>query len=180
MMFEQDMQEILFTEEQIKTRIREMAEEITRDYADSPPVVVGVLRGCFVFLADLVRGIDLPIVIDFVSASSYGAGTVSSGDVKFKLDLSEDIAGKDVLVVEDILDTGNTLSKLMNNLRRRGPKSVKLCVMLDKPDRRTRPIQADYVGYTIPDAFVVGCGLDYDQRYRQLPYVGVLKPEVYE
>lgn len=179
-MFEQDMQEILFTEEQIKTRIQEMAAEITRDYADSPPVVVGVLRGCFVFLADLVRGIDLPIVIDFVSASSYGSGTVTSGDVKFKLDLSEDIAGRDVLVVEDILDTGNTLSKLMENLRRRGPKSVKLCVMLDKPDRRTRPIQADYVGYTIPDAFVVGCGLDYNQQYRQLPYVGVLKPEVYE
>lgn len=179
-MFEQDMQEILLTEAQLKTRIAEMAAQITKDYAGKDLLVVGVLRGCFVFMADLVRNLALPLVLDFVSASSYGSGTTSSGDVQFKLDLSEDIAGRDVLVVEDILDTGNTLSKLLENLRRRGPNSVKLCVMLDKPDRRTRPIEADYVGFTIPDAFVVGCGLDYDQKYRQLPYVGILKPEVYE
>jgi hypoxanthine phosphoribosyltransferase len=179
-MMEQDMQEILFTREQLDTRIREMAAEITRDYAGKAPIVAGVLRGSFIFLADLVRNIDLPLVLDFISASSYGAGTVSSGLVDIRLDLTEDIAGRDLILVEDILDTGNTLSKLVEELKKRNPASIKLCVMLDKPDRRTRPIQADYVGFTIPDAFVVGCGLDYDQRYRQLPYIGVLSPKIYE
>lgn len=179
-MMEQDMQEILFTREQLTQRIREMAQEITRDYAGKAPIVAGVLRGSFIFMADLVRNIDLPLVLDFVSASSYGAGTVSSGLVDIRLDLTEDIKGRDLILVEDILDTGNTLSKLVAELQKREPASIKLCVMLDKPDRRTRPIQADYVGFTIPDAFVVGCGLDYDQRYRQLPYIGVLKPEIYE
>jgi hypoxanthine phosphoribosyltransferase len=177
---EQDMQEILFTREQLTQRIREMAQEITRDYAGKAPIVAGVLRGSFIFMADLVRNIDLPLVLDFISASSYGAGTVSSGLVDIRLDLTEDIKGRDLILVEDILDTGNTLSKLVAELQKREPASIKLCVMLDKPDRRTRPIQADYVGFTIPDAFVVGCGLDYDQRYRQLPYIGVLKPEIYE
>jgi hypoxanthine phosphoribosyltransferase len=177
---EQDMQEILFTREQLTQRIREMAQEITRDYAGKAPIVAGVLRGSFIFMADLVRNIDLPLVLDFISASSYGAGTVSSGLVDIRLDLTEDIKGRDLILVEDILDTGNTLSKLVAELQKREPASLKLCVMLDKPDRRTRPIQADYVGFTIPDAFVVGCGLDYDQRYRQLPYIGVLKPEIYE
>jgi hypoxanthine phosphoribosyltransferase len=179
-MMEQDMQEILFTREQLTQRIREMAQEITRDYAGKAPIVAGVLRGSFIFMADLVRNIDLPLVLDFISASSYGAGTVSSGLVDIRLDLTEDIKGRDLILVEDILDTGNTLSKLVAELQKREPASIKLCVMLDKPDRRTRPIQADYVGFTIPDAFVVGCGLDYDQRYRQLPYIGVLKPEIYE
>jgi hypoxanthine phosphoribosyltransferase len=179
-MMEQDMQEILFTREQLTQRIREMAQEITRDYAGKAPIVAGVLRGSFIFMADLVRNLDLPLVLDFISASSYGAGTVSSGLVDIRLDLTEDIKGRDLILVEDILDTGNTLSKLVAELQKREPASIKLCVMLDKPDRRTRPIQADYVGFTIPDAFVVGCGLDYDQRYRQLPYIGVLKPEIYE
>jgi hypoxanthine phosphoribosyltransferase len=179
-MMEQDMQEILFTREQLTQRIREMAQEITRDYAGKAPIVAGVLRGSFIFMADLVRNIDLPLVLDFISASSYGAGTVSSGLVDIRLDLTEDIKGRDLILVEDILDTGNTLSKLVAELQKREPASIRLCVMLDKPDRRTRPIQADYVGFTIPDAFVVGCGLDYDQRYRQLPYIGVLKPEIYE
>lgn len=179
-MMEQDMERVLFTQEQVAGRICEMAQEITRDYAGKAPLVVGILRGSFIFMADLVRQLELPLSLDFMSASSYGAGTVSSGKVNIRLDLQEDIAGRDVLLVEDILDTGNTLSKLVAELQGRGPASLKLCVLLDKPDRRTKPIQADYVGFTIPDAFVVGCGLDYDQRYRNLPYIGILKPSVYE
>ena len=127
-----------------------------------------------------MRHLDLPLTLDFMAASSYGAGTTSSGLVNIRLDLHDDIAGRDVLLVEDILDTGNTLSKLVAELKGRHPASLKLCVLLDKPERRTRPLEADYVGFTIPDAFVVGCGLDYDQKYRQLPYIGVLKPSVYE
>lgn len=179
-MMEQDMQQILFTQEEVAARIQEMAAEINRDYAGKAPLVVGVLRGCFIFMADLVRHLELPLTLDFMAASSYGAGTVSSGLVDIRLDLHDDIAGRDVLLVEDILDTGNTLSKLVAELKRRNPASLKLCVLLDKPERRTASIQADYVGFTIPDAFVVGCGLDFDQKYRQLPYIGILKPSVYE
>ena len=179
-MMEQDMEKILFTQEQVAGRIRELAQQISRDYAGKAPLVVGILRGSFIFMADLVRQLALPVNLDFMSVSSYGAGTVSSGQVNIHLDLQEDIAGRDVLLVEDILDTGNTLSKLVAELQQRRPASLKLCVLLDKPARRTRPIQADYVGFTIPDAFVVGCGLDYDQHYRQLPYIGILKPSVYE
>ena len=180
MMMQQDMQQILFTQEQVAARVREMAAQISRDYAGKTPLVVGILRGSFIFMADLVRAMDIPLTLDFMVASSYGAGTVSSGKVKIGLDLHEDIAGRDVLLVEDILDTGNTLSKLVAELKGRQPASLKLCVLLDKPERRTKPIEADYVGFTIPDAFVVGCGLDYDQLYRQLPYIGILKPSVYE
>lgn len=180
MMMQQDMQQILFTQEQVAARVREMAAQISRDYAGKTPLVVGILRGSFIFMADLVRAMDIPLTLDFMVASSYGAGTVSSGKVKIGLDLQEDIAGRDVLLVEDILDTGNTLSKLVAELKSRQPASLKLCVLLDKPERRTKPIEADYVGFTIPDAFVVGCGLDYNQLYRQLPYIGILKPSVYE
>ena len=180
MMMQQDMQQILFTQEQVAARVREMAAQISRDYAGKTPLVVGILRGSFIFMADLVRAMEVPLTLDFMVASSYGAGTVSSGKVKIGLDLQEDIAGRDVLLVEDILDTGNTLSKLVAELKGRQPASLKLCVLLDKPERRTKPIEADYVGFTIPDAFVVGCGLDYDQLYRQLPYIGILKPSVYE
>ena len=179
-MMEQDMQQILFTQDQVVARVQELAAQITRDYAGKTPLVVGVLRGSFIFMADLVRHLDLPLTLDFMAASSYGAGTTSSGLVNIRLDLHDDIAGRDVLLVEDILDTGNTLSKLVAELKGRHPASLKLCVLLDKPERRTRPLEADYVGFTIPDAFVVGCGLDYDQKYRQLPYIGVLKPSVYE
>ena len=177
---EQDMQQILFTQDQVAARVQELAAQITRDYAGKTPLVVGVLRGSFIFMADLVRHLDLPLTLDFMAASSYGAGTTSSGLVNIRLDLHDDIAGRDVLLVEDILDTGNTLSKLVAELKGRHPASLKLCVLLDKPERRTRPLEADYVGFTSPDAFVVGCGLDYDQKYRQLPYIGVLKPSVYE
>lgn len=179
MKLDQDIQEVLVSQEALAARIREMAQEITRDYAGKSPLMVGILRGCYIFMADLVRQIDLPISMDFMVVSSYGAGTTSSGLVNIKKDLEESIEGKDVIIVEDILDTGNTLVKLTAELLKRRPASLKLCVMLDKPDRRTTPIKADYVGFSIPDAFVVGWGLDYDQQYRQLPYVGILKPGVY-
>lgn len=179
-MMEQDMQEILFTPEALAQRVKELADQITRDYAGKRPMIVGTLRGSFVFMADLVRQIDLPLTVDFLSASSYGSGTESSGQVKLKLDLGDDIAGRDVLIIEDIVDSGNTLSKLLPELQKRGPASLKVCALLDKPERRVLPFQADYVGFTIPDAFVVGYGLDFDQQYRQLPYIGVLKPSVYE
>jgi hypoxanthine phosphoribosyltransferase len=180
MKLDENIQEVLVSEKQLKKRIKEMAEEITRDYAGKAPLMVSILRGSVIFMADLVRQIDLPITMDFMVVSSYGAGTVSSGLVNIKKDLEEDIRGRDVIIVEDILDTGNTLVKLTAELLRREPASLKLCVMLDKPSRRTTPIKADYVGFSIPDAYVVGFGLDFDQGYRQLPYVGVLKPEIYE
>ena len=175
------IKEVLYTEEQLQARVKELGAQITKDYADKDKILlVSVLRGSYIFMADLSRAIDLPCLIDFMVVSSYGAGTTSSGLVNIRLDLHDDIAGRDVLLVEDILDTGNTLSKLVAELKGRHPASLKLCVLLDKPERRTRPLEADYVGFTIPDAFVVGCGLDYDQKYRQLPYIGVLKPSVYE
>ena len=165
-MMEQDMQEILFTPEALARRVKELADQITQDYAGKSPLIVGTLRGSFVFMADLVRQINLPLTVDFLSASSYGSGTESSG--------------RDVLIIEDIVDSGNTLSKLLPELQKRGPASLKVCALLDKPERRVLPFQANYVGFTIPDAFVVGYGLDFDQHYRQLPYIGVLKPSVYE
>lgn len=180
-MMEQDMQEILFTREQLSARIKEIAAQISEDYRGKAPVVIGILRGSFIFMADLVRELDIPdMTLDFMSASSYGSGTVSSGLVDIKLDTSEPITGKDVILVEDILDTGNTLFRLVAELQKRNPTSIRLCVMLDKPERRVKPIQADYAGFQIPDGFVVGCGLDYDQKYRQLEYIGILKPEIYE
>ena len=179
-MMEQDMQEILFTPEALAQRVKELGDQITQDYAGKSPLIVGTLRGSFVFMADLVRQINLPLTVDFLSASSYGSGTESSGQVKLKLDLADDISGRDVLIIEDIVDSGNTLSKLLPELQKRGPASLKVCALLDKPERRVLPFQANYVGFTIPDAFVVGYGLDFDQHYRQLPYIGVLKPSVYE
>lgn len=179
-MMEQDMQEILFTPEALAQRVKALADQITQDYAGKSPLIVGTLRGSFVFMADLVRQINLPLTVDFLSASSYGSGTESSGQVKLKLDLADDISGRDVLIIEDIVDSGNTLSKLLPELQKRGPASLKVCALLDKPERRVLPFQANYVGFTIPDAFVVGYGLDFDQHYRQLPYIGVLKPSVYE
>lgn len=179
-MMRDDMQSILCTQEEVARRIQELGAQLTQDYAGKNPLVVGVLRGSFIFMADLVRSMDTPLEIDFVSASSYGAAAVSSGTVNFRLDLEKDIAGRHVLVVEDILDTGRTLAKLVEELKGRQPASLKLCVLLDKPERRVTPLEADYVGFTVPDEFVVGCGLDYDQRYRQLPYIGILKPSVYQ
>ena len=178
-MLENDIQEILFSEDQLKARVREIAQEIERDYAGKEIMLISVLRGSFIFMADLCRALDLPCTLDFMSVSSYGKGTTSSGQVQITKDLSEDISGRHIIVVEDILDSGNTLSYLLNILQHRHPASVRLCTLLDKPERRVKPVEVHYSGFTIPDAFVVGYGLDYAEHYRNLPYIGILKPEVY-
>ena len=173
------VESILYSEEQLRQRVRELGAQITADYAGKEPVLASVLRGSYIFMADLTRAIDLSVTVDFMAVSSYGAGTKSSGQVEIKKDLSDSIEGRDLIIVEDILDSGNTLYYLMEILRARKPASIRICTLMDKPDRRTKPIVADYVGFTIPDAFVVGYGLDYDEKYRNLPYVGILKPSVY-
>lgn len=178
-MLEKDIEKVFYTQEQLAQRVKELGAEITRDYAGKTPVLASVLRGSYIFMADLTRAIDLPISVDFMSVSSYGSGTSSSGQVQILKDLSDPIDGKDLIVVEDILDSGNTLYYLLDVLRARRPASIKLCTLLDKPSRRVKPIQADYCGFTIPDAFIVGYGLDYAEKYRNLPYIGVLKPELY-
>ena len=174
-----DVERILYTEEELCSRVRELGRQITADYAGREPLLVSVLRGSYIFMADLTRAIDLDVAVDFMSVSSYGAGTASSGQVEIKKDLSDSIEGKDLIIVEDILDSGNTLYYLMDVLRARKPASIRICTLMDKPERRTKPIKSDYVGFTIPDAFIVGYGLDYAEKYRNLPYVGVLKPSVY-
>ncbi len=173
------VESILYSEEQLRQRVRELGAQITADYAGKEPVLASVLRGSYIFMADLTRAIDLPVTVDFMAVSSYGAGTKRSGQGEIKKDLSDSIEGRDLIIVEDILDSGNTLFYLMEILKARKPASIRICTLMDKPDRRTQPIVADYVGFTIPDAFVVGYGLDYDEKYRNLPYVGILKPSVY-
>ena len=178
-MMMQDIQTVLFSEEEIAEKVTAIGAQITEDFADKNPLVISVLRGSFVFMADLVRAIKVPCEVDFMSVSSYGGGTVSSGEVKINKDLENSIEGRHVIVVEDILDSGRTLSYLMKNLKARGAASISLCTFLDKPDRRVVPVEVNYRGFEVPDEFIVGYGLDYDQRYRNLPFVGVLKPEVY-
>ena len=177
--FDNDIQEVLFSEEQLKNRVQEIARQITADYQGKEIMLISVLRGSFVFMADLCRAIDLPCTLDFMAVSSYGKGTKSSGQVQITKDLSEDITDRHIIVVEDILDSGNTLSYLLKVLEQRSPASIRLCTLLDKPDRRVKPVQVHYSGFTIPDAFVVGYGLDYAEKYRNLPYIGILKPRVY-
>lgn len=179
-MLEKNIEKVLLTKDQLEQRIKELGAEITRDYQGKELVLAAVLRGSYVFMADLTRAIDLPLTVDFMAVSSYGAGTVSSGQVEIKKDLSDPIEGKNLLIIEDILDSGNTLYYLMDVLSARHPASIRICTLLDKPERRVKPIKADYSGFVIPDAFVVGYGLDYAEKYRNLPYVGVLKPEVYQ
>ena len=176
---DKDVERVLFSEEELKNRVAEIAAQIDKDYAGKQPLLVSVLRGSFVFMADLVRQIHVPCTVDFMAVSSYGAGTSSSGQVKIIKDLSEQIEGKDLIVVEDILDSGNTLSYLLQLLQARKPASVRLCTLLDKPSRRVKEVAVSYSGFSIPDYFVVGYGLDYAEKYRNLPYIGVLKPSVY-
>ena len=176
---DRDILEVFYSEEQLKNRVAELGEAITRDYAGKAPVLVSVLRGSYIFMADLTRSIALPCTVDFMSVSSYGKGTTSSGQVKILKDLSEPIEGKDLIIVEDILDSGNTLFYLRDVLTARKPASISICTLMDKPERRVKDIRADYVGFEVPDAFVVGYGLDYAEKYRNLPYIGVLKPEIY-
>ncbi|MEM6162259.1 hypoxanthine phosphoribosyltransferase [Erwinia sp. P6884] len=166
--------EVMISEDEIAKRIAELGQQITENYRDSGSemVLVGLLRGSFMFMADLCRKIDVPHEVDFMTASSYGSGMSSSRDVKILKDLDEDIRGKDVLIVEDIIDSGNTLSKVRDILSLRQPKSLAICTLLDKPERREVEVPVEYVGFTIPDKFVVGYGIDFAQRYRHLAYVG--------
>ncbi|MBQ6719007.1 MAG: hypoxanthine phosphoribosyltransferase [Oscillospiraceae bacterium] len=178
---EKDIQRILITEEQIKARIAEMGKEISEEYRDKDPVVLGVLKGVVVFYADMVRHITVPCQMDFMCLSSY-QGTKSSGNMIVKQDMSVDVKGRHVLVLEDIYDTGGSLNYTYQHLMSKQPASVNICTLLDKPERR-RPgitLKPDWVGFTIPNEFVVGYGLDFNEHYRNLPYVGVLKPEAYE
>lgn len=165
------------SEEQLDKRIREMAAQISADYGDEPITLICILKGSIFFTCDLAKRITNPVELDFMKVSSYGSGTTSSGRVKIEQDLDESIEGKNVLVVEDIIDSGRTLSYLFDILEKRGPKSLKLCTLLDKPDRRVTDVKVDYVGFEIPDEFVVGYGLDYDQKYRDLPYIGYVEIE---
>lgn len=175
----EDIGEILITSEMLKERIKAMGEEISRDYQGKEPCLVGILKGAFMFLGDLAKEISIPASFDFMAVSSYGVDTKSSGVVRILKDLDQSIQGKHVLIVEDIVDTGLTLSYLYDNLKKRHPASLKVCTLLDKPSRRKVPVQLDYRGFEIPDAFVIGYGLDYGEKYRNLPFIGVLKPEVY-
>ena len=174
-----DVEEILIDSQTLASRVAELGAQVTADYAGRDPVLVSVLKGAFIFLADLMRAMDLPTSIDLMEVSSYGAATESSGQVRILKDLSKPIEGRDVIVVEDIIDTGLTLNYLLGYLADRKPTSIKICCLLDKPARRLAEIPIDYRGFTIPDRFVIGYGLDYDERYRNLPYIGVLKPSVY-
>lgn len=174
-----DILEILISEDEIREKVKELGKLITRDYKDKDLLIVGVLKGCVIFLSDLVREIKLPLTMDFMVVSSYGSSTKSSGVVRIVKDLEKDISNKDVLIVEDIVDTGLTLNYLVDYLYSRNAKSVKICTLLEKPDRRIADVKMEYVGFHIPDEFVVGYGLDYAEIYRNLPFVCILKPEVY-
>lgn len=166
---------VMFSEEEVSARIAELAAQISEDFKGEEILAVGILRGGVFFCSELTKRITVPVVLDFIEASSYGDGTQSSGKVKITKDLTEDITGKNVVVVEDIIDTGRTLSLLLENLKGRNPKSLKLCTLLDKPERRVVEVPVDYNGFQIPNEFVVGCGMDYAQRYRNLPYIGVVE-----
>ncbi|MBQ3562663.1 MAG: hypoxanthine phosphoribosyltransferase [Clostridia bacterium] len=179
LLMNKDIEKVLFSEKEIEEIVGRLGAQISEDYKDKNLLLVGILKGSVVFMADLMRKISVPCSIEFMALSSYGSDTRSSGVVRVLKDLSTDIKDYDVLIIEDILDSGNTLSHLKAMLELRKPKSLKICTFFDKPERRTANISADYVGAVIPDAFIVGYGLDYAEKYRNLPYVGVIKPEVY-
>ncbi|KEZ90439.1 hypoxanthine phosphoribosyltransferase [Lacrimispora celerecrescens] len=169
---------ILLSEEEVAARVKEIAEEISRDYDGKPLHLICILKGGVFFTCELAKRINLPLTLDFMSVSSYGAGTVSSGIVKITKDLDEPIEGKDVLIVEDIIDSGNTLAYLIEVLKQRNPNSIELCTLLDKPERRVKDqVKVKYTCFTVPDQFIVGYGLDYDQIYRNLPYIGVIEQQ---
>lgn len=174
-----DIEKILITEEEIEIKINELATMLTKEYDGRFPLVIGVLKGALPFMADLLKRIDTHLEMDFMDVSSYGDSTVSSGEVKIVKDLDTSVEGRDILIVEDIIDSGLTLSYLVELFRYRKAKSIKIVTLLDKPEGRKNKIKADYIGFTVPNAFVVGYGLDYDERYRNLPYIGVLKAEIY-
>lgn len=175
-----DIKEILLDEQKIAQIVKRLGKQISCDYKGKDLLMISVLKGSVVFMSDLMRAISVPCSIDFMSVSSYGSGTKTSGNVKIIKDLDINLEGRDLLIVEDILDSGKTLSFLLDILLTRNPNSIKLCAFLDKPDRRQAEVQADYIGAQVPDEFVVGYGLDYAEKYRNLPYVGILKPHIYE
>lgn len=175
-----DIQEVLLSADQIAARVKEIGEQISADYAGEEILMIGVLRGAVIFMSDLARSISIPVAIDFMAVSSYGASTTSSGIVRILKDLDEEVAGRHLLVVEDIIDSGLTLNYLLDNLHSRKPASIRLVTLLNKPERRKKEVHVDYNGFTIPDHFVVGYGLDYAEKYRNLPFIGILKPEAYE
>lgn len=175
-----DVESILLSEEKLAKRIAEIGAEITADYAGKEILMIGVLRGAVIFMSDLARSIKVPVAIDFMAVSSYGAGTTSSGVVRILKDLDENVEGKHILVIEDIIDSGLTLNYLLDNLKSRKPASIKLCTLLNKPERRKVDVKIDYNGFNVPDYFVVGYGLDYAEKYRNLPFIGILKPEIYK
>lgn len=177
----EDIEKVLLTKEEILREVEQLGEKITSDYQGKENILlVGVLKGAFIFLADLMRNIKLPVQVDFMAVSSYGASTESSGVVRILKDLDQDIEGKNLIIVEDIIDSGLTLSYMCKILKSRKPASLKICSLLDKPSRRKVDLKVDYLGFQIPDEFVVGYGLDYSEKYRNLPCIGVLKPEIYE
>ncbi len=174
-----DLDYVMFTEEEIKQRVREIGHSLTEEYAGKSPLLLCIMKGSLVFTADLMREINLPCTLESITLSSYRAMATRPGEIEMKEAFDIDIEGRDIIVIEDILDTGRTLSFVMELLKGQNPASLKLVVLLDKPSRREAPVEADIVGFSIPDAFVVGYGLDYDQKYRNLPCIGVLKPSVY-
>ena len=174
-----DIAKVLISEEQLQAKVAELGAQISRDYEGKDLLLVSILKGSVVFMADLMRAITEPCSIDFMVVSSYGSGVKSSGVVKIVKDLDVPLAGKDLLIVEDILDSGLTLSYIKELLASRGPASIRIATLLDKPSRRKVDLVADYIGFSVPDEFVIGYGLDYDEKYRNLPYIGILKPEVY-
>ena len=178
-MLEKDILEILITEEQIQEKTNELGALLSAEYADKFPLAIGILKGAMPFMSDLMKRVDAYIEMDYMDVSSYGNATVSSGEVKIVKDLNTSVEGRDILIIEDIIDSGMTLSYLVDLLKYRKAKSIKIVTLLDKPSGRKVDLEADYVGFEVPDAFVVGYGLDYAEKYRNLPYVGVLKKEVY-
>ena len=173
-----DIERVFFTEEEIASKVIALGEQISEDFAGKDPIFLGVLKGCFVFMSDLVRNVSIPCSLDFMAVSSY-KGTSSTGEVAIQKDLSQNIEGRHVIIVEDILDSGVTLNYLQTYLSNRNPASITIATLMDKPSRRKAPVYAKYSCFEIPDAFVVGYGLDYNEKYRNLPYIGVLKPEIY-
>ena len=174
-----DIESVLISEEEIQKKVKELGSQLTEEYKDRFPLAIGVLKGATLFMADLLKRIDTHLEMDFMDVSSYGKSTVSSGEVKIIKDLNASVEGRDILIIEDIIDSGLTLSYLVELFHYRKAKSVKIVTLLDKPTGRKADIQADYVGFIVPDAFVVGYGLDYAEKYRNLPYIGILKPRVY-
>ena len=180
MMLHKDVESVLLSQEKLEKIVKSLAKQIEKDYNDKEFMMIGLLKGSVAFMADLMKRVNLDFSIDFMVASSYGSGTESSGKVKIVSDLTLSVRDKDVLVIEDIVDSGNTLNFVMNYLMTKGAKSVKVCTLCDKPSRRKVPLVPDYCGAEIPDEFIVGYGLDYDEKYRNLPYIGILKRSVYE